>query len=201
MLSVNASDIENIEYKNVKNNSKIIYNQDKDIWSQNINRKEKKYFIKKQSLNGESIYTSFDNTLSFSTECQYEFLENGNLIGYSNKHLKFYDFAIVDNELTKRELSAEEIQALFPQYKIIKLSEFSKNTNSLKIKKDKHNFKIILLNDTENKFDNYSFSTNNAKFEKYQLIGFLNIHKKGMILFSNYGENSETTPWYVLLIR
>ena len=115
--------------------------------------------------------------------------------------MKFYDYTYSDKLLTRRELTEEEVQALFPDFKIIKISEFSPNTNSLKIKKDKCNLKIILLNDTDRNFYHYSFSSDNSKFERYPLTGFINIKKRGMIQFSHFGDNTKNNPWFILLIR
>ena len=98
-------------------------------------------------------------------------------------------------------MTEEEVQALFPDFKIIKISEFSTNTNSLKIKKDKRNLKIIILNDTDRNFYNYSFTSGNSKFELYPLTGFINIKKRGMIQFSHFGDNTKNNPWFILLIR
>ena len=103
--------------------------------------------------------------------------------------------------MTKKELTEEEVQKLFPDFKIIKISEFSPNTNSLKIKKHARNEKIIILNDTDRTFANYSFSSGNAKFNTYELAGFINVTKKGMIQFSHFGENTQATPWFILLLR
>lgn len=196
-----ADKMNNIEYKELKENSKILFNSDLGIWSQKINRKTPIFYVKKDMGDGTSLFVNIKDGYAFSTNCQYEFLNKGLLIGYSNNDLKFYSFTLNDNILEKNELSLEEIQALFPKYQIIKISQFSKNTNSLKIKKNKSNFKIILLNDTEQKFYNYEYSSNNAEFEEYEQRGFLNITKSGMILFSNNAESTQESPWYVLLIR
>ena len=95
----------------------------------------------------------------------------------------------------------DEVKDLFPTYKIIKISDFSKTTNSIKLKKKRKNLKIIVLNDTDKYFYNYDFTTNNSKFDRYALKGFLSVEKKGLIHFSRFGENSKNTPWYILLIR
>lgn len=200
-LSTFASDTLNIPYKNLKKNAKITYNEELDCWSTKVNKHSPDVFVKNISDNNTSEYLYPDETLAFSTNCNYEFLNGKDLIGYSNSDLKFYDFAFLNGELTKRELTEEEIQTLFPNFKIIKISEFSPNTNSLKIKKHGHNEKIILLNDTEKTFDNYTFTTGNAKFNTYDLAGFVEITKKGMIQFSHFGENTHATPWFILLLR
>lgn len=200
-LSVSASELQNIEYKNLKNKAHITYNAELDSWSNKIDKKAGNYYTKSVDENGYIEYLTSDGTFAFTTNCNYEFLKGKDFIGYSNSDLKFYDFALIDGELTKRELTEEEVQNLFPDFKIIKISEFSPNTNSLKIKKHGHKEKFIILNDTERCFDNYSFTSGNAKFNTYHLAGFIEITKKGMIQFSHFGENSQKTPWFVLLLR
>ena len=108
---------------------------------------------------------------------------------------------IKDGIIVQRELILDEVKDLFPKYKVIKISDFSTDTNSLKIKKKGKNLRIILLNDTDRYFYNYSFTSNNAEFKRYFLKGFVNITKKGLIQFSQFGDKSKNIPWYVLLVR
>lgn len=200
-LGAHAADFAKIKYKNIKENDKIKI--ENDVWTDNIKRREAEYLIKIIS-DGSGSYSEFynsDGSFAFTTGCQYEFIKNGDLIGYSNQDLKFYDFTYANGELSRRELSEEEIHTLFPDYEIIKISEFTETTNSLKVKKDKLNYKIILLNDTDRNFYHYGFTTGNSKIEKYPLSGFLNIKKRGMIQFSHFGDNTKDNPWYVLLVR
>lgn len=201
VLCVNAEELLQIPYKNIKEESKLRI--ENDVWTNKINKKEQDYLIKFIS-DGSGNYSEFynsDGTFAFTTDCQYEFLHKGNLIGYSNQDLKFYDFTYAEGKLNKRELTEDEIAELFPDYKIVKISDFSTNTNSLKLKKEGHNFKIIILNDTDKNFYHYSFSSNNGKFETYPLTGFINVTKKGMFQFSHFGDNTESTPWFILLVR
>ena len=200
IFSLPVFSFEEIQYKNLKNNCKIKYS-DKG-WSSKINRKKDEYFIKKQSkdlLNFSEFYSPTGD-FSFSTETNYEFLHKGSLIGYSNSNLKFYEIWISEGSVQKRELLEEEVQELFPKYKIVKILNFSE-TNAYKLKKDKKTLKMILLNNTEKSFDNYWFTTNNADIKHYKLKGFLDIEKKGMIQFSRSKDSSGSYPWYVLLIR
>ena len=200
-LSVQAADLLSIPYKNIKEEGKLKIFE--DTWTTDVKRKDQDYFIKFIS-SGTASFSEFyksDGEFGFTTGCQYEFIHNGDLIGYSNDYLKFYDFSYIDGQLNKRELTPDEVQALFPDFKIIKISEFSPNTNSLKVKKDKHNFKVIILNDTDRYFYNYSFTSGNSKFKTYPLTGFINIRKKGMIQFSHFGDNTKEWPWFILLVR
>ena len=201
VLCANAEELLQIPYKNIKEESKLRI--ENDVWTNKINKKEQDYLIKFIS-DGSGNYSEFynsDGTFAFSTACQYEFLHKGDLIGYSNQDLKFYDFTYAEGKLNKRELTEDEVAELFPDFKIVKISEFSPNTNSLKLKKEGHDFKIIILNDTDKNFYHYSFSSNNGKFETYPLTGFINVTKKGMFQFSHFDDNTESTPWFILLVR
>lgn len=197
----NAAQDLTVRYKNIKEGAKICVSEDGTVWT--ANKKSANCFEKRIS-DGTGNYSEFyspENEFKFSTGCQYEFINKGSLIGYSNFDLKFYEFTFKDNELQQRELTTDEVQELFKGYKIVKISDFSESTNSLKLKKHRGDFKLILLNDTDKYFYHYGFSTNNAKFETYQLKGFLNITKKGMIQFSHFGDNTKENPWYILLVR
>ena len=200
-LSVYAEDLASIPYKNIEEEGKIKYVN--DVWSSDVSRKDSDYLIKFISTgtgNFSEFYRS-DGSFAFTTGCQYEFIYKGDLIGYSNQDLKFYDIVFMDGKFVPRELTPDEVQVLFPNYTIIKISEFSPNTNSLKIKKRGRNFKVILLNDTDKTFYHYKFSSGNAKYELYPLAGFIDIKKRGMFQFSHFGENTAEFPWYILLVR
>lgn len=200
-LCLSAYAIEEIEYKNLKDGAKLLY--DGVNWSDKVSRKATDYYIKKISdgITGFSEFYNPEGIFLFSTATNYEFLNKGSLIGYSNNDLKFYDIFIRDGIVETRELLADEVQALFPKYKVIKISDFSKATNSLKIKKKRGDMKLILLNDTDRSFDNYGFTSNNAEYSFYKLKGFLEITEKGMIQFSKFGDNTKNSPWFILLLR
>lgn len=196
-----AGEINSLPFDNLKNKAKIFYNQDIDKWSTKVGRGVEEFFIKTVYEGDENYfeYMNSDGTFAFATNCDYDFVNKGRFIGYSNSDLKFYTFEILDGELTKQELDSEAVSELFPNYKVIRISDFSPNTNSIKIKRS--NKRIIILNDTNQTFPDYTFSSNNAKFDTYKLRGFLDINKKGMIQFSHYGENSKDFPWFVILVR
>lgn len=200
-LAVEASELEQIKYKNLKDGAKITY--DNGTWFNKVDRKSQDYFVKKvpDGIGQFSEFYSSEDIFIFSTGTNYEFIEKGALIGYSNLDLKFYEYTFNDGILNQRELMLGQVQDLFPKHRIIRISEFSNATNSLKIKKGRKDLDLILFNDTDRTFDYYRFTTNNSKFLKYPLKGFLKISKRGMIQFSHLGGDSKYNPWFVLLVR
>lgn len=201
ILFCGAVSAEKIQYKNINDGERITFS-DLGQWKF-ADKKTDNYFVKKIS-DGTGAYSEFytpQNEFVFSTGCQYEFLYNGSLIGYSNFDLKFYEFVLNNELLEQRELSENEVKELFKNFDIIRVSDFTTSTNSLRIKKTKRHYKIILLNDTDRYFYHYGFTSNNAKFETYPVKGFLDITKKGMIQFSHFGDNTKENPWFILLVR
>ena len=200
MNIVSAENFPNLKYKNIGLKDKISYDIQTNTWSKKIDKKNKNYFVKVKGFGDFYDYLDADKNFAFSTNCEYEFIYNNTLIGYSNRDLKFYEIIYDNNTIGKRALTVEETEALLPDYKIISLSEFSPKTNAFKIKRGSSPLKIFIYNDTENTFDNYTFFSGNAKFEQYDLKGFLTVHTPGMIQFSRTGEQNSGL-WYVILVR
>lgn len=198
--AVFADNFPNTKYKNINNKDKISYDSYTDSWSTKTNRNSGEYYIKTKGFGDFYDYNNANGDFAFSTDCEYEFINNKNFIGYSNKNMKFYYITYINGGIGKRELTKEEVQKLFPEYKVISLSEFSQNTYAYKIKKHLGTLKILLYNDSNKTYDNYKFSSGNADYEQYDLRGFLNVHKSGMIQFSG-NETTSDNPMYVLLVR
>ena len=198
--NVFAENFPDLKYKNIKNREKISYNSELNLWTKKIDKKSGNYYIKTKGFGSFYDYLDSNKNFAFSTNCEYEFIYNDSLIGYSNRDMKFYDITYINGGLSKRALTKEEVEKIFPDYKVIEFSDFSEKTNSLKIKKGFGDLKIILLNDTDNPFDEFTFTSGNAQFEQYDLRGFLTVSKHGMIQFSKNGISNDNL-WYVLLIR
>lgn len=199
-LAVSAENMPDLKYKNISNKGKISYSAETGSWSKNINKKAGNYYIKTKGFGDYYDYVDSEKNFAFSTNCEYEFIYENRLIGYSNKDMKFYEFSLNNGNLEKKPLSKEDIATIFSDYRVIDFSEFSQKTNSLKIKKHFGDLRIILLNNTNYTFENYSYTSGNAKFNQYALRGFITISKPGMIQFSG-DSSSDHNLWYILLVR
>jgi len=200
-LQLHAAELKNIKYKNIKINEKI--NCIDGIWTNKLPRKASFYLVKKIS-DQYPYFTDFyspNNEFLFSSQSHYEFINNGRLYAYSNDDYRLYEVIANDGNISKRIVTEDEIIELFPDFKLIRLTDFSQGTNSLKIKKTKKNLKLIIFNDTCTDLKGFDFSTNNAKIDRYPLKGFIDVTKKGMIQFSSSEFNNSDDAWFVLLVR
>ena len=194
-----ASDIQGLKGNDIKLNSFLSYDNSSGQWQSG--KKTETYFTKTKGFGEFPEYMHPNGDFAFATNCELEFLSNGQFIGYSNKDLNFYRFYFNEGVLEKEALSKEEIQGLLPNYRIIPLSAFSKYTNSVKIKKRTGDLKIILLNDIDKDFSGYTFSSGNAKFKTNVAAGIIYVTKPGMIQFSKKEENTPENPWFIILVR
>lgn len=193
--SVFASDIKTIQYKNICKKDKLAITETEQ-WTQKVGRKNTNfYFVNDTAL------TSQDETKTIYTGCSYLFVNNGKLIGYSDTDLKFYEFVPSQETISKNELSVKDISELFKDFRIILISDFSKATNVYKFNKKRCQEKIMIVNDSDTIFNNYGFTTHNSRFKKYNINNAISITKKGMIQFSEFGENTKGSPWFILLVR
>lgn len=192
--SVFAGEIKQMPYPDIKEGDKIC--TDKGInWITKCRKDSPETFLR----TGSEFYSN-DKNIFFNTDCSYLFINKGRLIGYSPEFLKFYEFEPKENQVSKRELFPDEVQSLFRNFKVVKISDFSDKTNSYRFDKS-DSPRILLINDTDRNFSNYSFTTNNAKFTPYIINNAINVTKDGMIQFSRFGDNTKTSPWFVLLTK
>ncbi|MBR6127674.1 hypothetical protein IKQ21_08330 [bacterium] len=192
-----ANDIHGMKYKDIKLKSKI--KTDSGNWS--YAKKSDDYLLKTEGFGGFYDYLKKDGSFAFTTDCKYEFLYNNKLAGYSDKDFMFYEFDYTDGVLTRTQIPEEEIKNILSGYRIIKLSEFSPLTNSLKIKKGFGELRLLILNDLGVDMNGYCFTSGNAKFKTYPISGVITVFSKGMIQLSPSAGGSDQSPWYVLLVR
>lgn len=192
-----ASDIPGMKYNDIKLKAKI--KTDSGNWS--YAKKSDDYLIKTEGFGGFYDYLKKDGTFAFTTDCKYEFFYNNKLVGYSDKDFVFYEFDYDGSALTRTQIPEEEIKNILSGYRIIKLSQFSPLTNSLKIKKGFGELKLLILNDLGVDMSEYCFTSGNADFKTYLISGVITISSKGMIQLSPSVGGSDQRPWYVLLVR
>ena len=201
MTQVSASELLGIKYKNIPYKTKISYNKDTSEWSYKVNSKNDLYFIKTKGFGNYSDYLNSEKDFAFTNDCEYDFIAEGMFVGYSNSDGMFYKFDFSEGVLTKSPLSYDEVALIFPEYRIIRMSEFSPETNALKIKKGFGDLKVIIFNDRGIDLNGYTFTTGNSEIENYKLSGFVNIKKKGMVQFAKEGASMKSSNWFVLLVR
>ena len=142
-------------YPNIPVNSKIYYNVDTCKWSSNQFGTTIE-FVKQLTLGNNSYSGYVSDGLNYDSNSTKEFFHNGDLIGYNKNSLKFHRIHYIDDRISLERLSEKEIQELFPNAEIIRVSNFK--DNYIKLKRSPFKQKTyLLINDTNLMFYNYGF--------------------------------------------
>ena len=180
-----------LPYRNIKDGSKIKFS---DNWTSKVSKKDNDCYVREGSA-----LISKNSDAVIETGCTYIFIYKGRLLGYSDT--KFYELGDIYSDTGKRELLPEEISQIFEKFKIIKITDFSPNTNSYRYKRNYKNSNIMVINDTTSELKNYTFYAANAKISRYPVNNAIKIRKRGMIQFVSDDGYSEEAPVYVILAR
>ncbi len=178
------------DIKPVLNNTELLFSPNDNIFSIGAPTDNKISISKKTSTGtgNYSIYTYNNNETMLGSD--YEFLFNGRLIACHNAALKLFEVIYNGKNFEEKQLTDAQIQEIFPDAEIIKISQFNQD-KKLTVKKhflEKKNF--LLLNDTDKYFHKYSFHPQSVKFTP--VAGLFKASSIGKITFSHFGTDKYT---------
>ncbi len=184
----------------VEETQSVYYNPANSSWSavqqtENDIRLINKSFV---GSGGFQEYYYIDGKLAIGPEMNVGFLNNGEFIGINSHDLKFFKYVYLDGKFTSVQLNVDDIQKLYPDAEIVKISDFKNNSITLE-KKFFQTKSFILLNDTDKSFYKYSYKpqTVNPSYIK----PFLKIGYQGKITFSHYGVDTKEFPMLKIYIK
>ncbi len=190
----NAETIEGIY-----DNYQIIYSPSSNSFAPGGMAEDRMVLAKKTS-SGSGSYSSYflQDKEVITLGSNFEFIKDGKLIACHNSNLTFYNVVYADGKFSEKQMTEKEVQELFPDAKIIKISQFSKG--KFKVSKPAgKDLEIILLNDTDKDF--YKYSYNPSEVKKTDIAGLIEISKPGKIEFSHFGENTKNSPKYIIEVK
>lgn len=176
----------------VLNNTKLFYSPKSNLFSIGKSN-EGDISISKKTSTGTgnySIYSFSDNNEPTMLGSDYEFVFNGRLITCHNAELKIYELVYNGKNFEEKQLTDEQIQEIFPNAEIIKISQFNQDK---KLTVKKHFLKkkdFLLLNDTKEYFHKYSFQPQSVKISP--VGGLFKVSSIGKITFSHFGQDKYT---------
>lgn len=176
----------------VLNNTKLFYSPKSNLFSIGKSNDGDISISKKTSTGtgNYSIYSFSDNNEPTMLGSDYEFVFNGRLITCHNAELKIYELVYNGKNFEEKQLTDEQIQEIFPNAKIIKISQFNQDK---KLTVKKHFLKkkdFLLLNDTKEYFHKYSFQPQSVKISP--VGGLFKAASIGKITFSHFGQDKYT---------
>lgn len=174
-----------------------VYSKENSTWS-NIALGKDEIVIKKTLVEGvgsHSIYNKEDNTLAFALSTNYEIISNGKFIIIDNDLLKYYKMIYENGDFEQVELTTEEIQEIFPNAEIFKISTIDEDNKIWIHKPFRKKRTLILVNDTERFFHKISCRWKNI--QNSEIKGLITIPRYGIITFKHFGERDGKLIFYI----
>ncbi len=147
---------------------------------------------------GFSEYYNNKGKLAIGPFTNMEFINNGDFIGVDNANLKFVKYVYHNGYFNIAQLDDAYIRKLFPNTKIIKISEFKNNEITI-YKKPFEKQDYLIINDTKNGFYKYSYKPKNV--QKTYITALVSISKFGKITFSHYGDDNDLFPALKIFVK
>ncbi len=188
--NVYAYQVDQAVLNTIKNLQIIDYNPSTKIWSRNLGLGHEVF--KKHISIGSGSYTEFtceDKTFELNTT--YEFLYYGRLYAYSAHMLKFFELLYDGETINTRELSKEEVQQLFPDVKILLVSEFKDDKIEVTLPIFRRRA-FMILNDTDRDFYKYQFEFYNPENKLFNNIFELRMPRT--MVFSHFRSKNKLFP-------
>lgn len=179
------------EFDSIKAGEQAIYNIKSKLWSKE-NKTDDSIVLTKKTSSGTGGYSEYyfcDGKLAVFLSSNFEFLFEGRLIAINNADLELNEIVYTNGIFMEKSLPVEDVQKIFPDAEIIKISEFKDG----KINITKGWFKkknVLLYNDTNMTFYKYSYSPDNRIKNPY-VTGLITLKKRGKITFSHYGDKED----------
>lgn len=182
----------------VLHNDKILYSQLNSVWlKESQGESDELVFIKNlyEGAGSYSIYNKEDGSLAFALATDCELINNGKLIIVDNNVLKYYKLEYNNGSVEQIELTDEEIQEIFPQAEIFKLSQIDSDNKIWLHKPFKKQRTLILVNDTNKFFHGITCKSKNV--QDSEIKGLIKISRYGIIRFTHFGEYKGSLTFYI----
>lgn len=155
-------------FNDVHVSTTVYYQIDSKKWSKDNLTGSIKFV--KHLTSGENVFSEYCNDeLRYDPNSTREFFYNGDLIGYNKNMMKFHRILFEDGVFAEEKLNEKELKEIFPDYEIIRVSQFK--DNEIKLKSSPFKKKTyLLMNDTNVMFYNYNFENLDNSQEPFNCI-------------------------------
>ena len=185
------------EFDSIKDKEQAVYHTEQNIWNKD-GKADDSIILTKKTTSGTGGYSQYyysDGKIALPLSSNFEFLHKGRLIAINNADLEYNEIVYSHGIFMEKPLSVEDVQKIFPDAEIVKISQFK--DGKIKIKKGWFKQKTVLLyNDTDLYFYKYSYSPDNSIKNPY-VTGLITLKKRGKITFSHYGDKEDMLTIYV----
>lgn len=181
----------------VADETQIFYSPSLQTWSTETQTVDEIILTKRLfgGPSGNSEYYFDDGKRAMILSSQFELIKDGKLFSIDNNNLKYYEISFDGTNYEENPLSTLEIQKLFPDSELLRLSHIDID-NKMWIHKNLFKKKqILFVNDTNKYF--YRLTANCTKAQNQDIRGLITLSRYGIYRFKHYGKRDGKLTIYV----
>lgn len=186
------------EYDAIHNIYQAVYNPETNIWTADKVVDEENIILTKKTIEGASAYSQLfypDERLALTLTTDFEFIKDGRFIGIDNNNLKFYEVIYNGDYFEEVPLSLLEIQKLFPDTEILRLSQIDADHKMWIHKPLFKKKEFLIVNDSDKSY--FKLTPKMKLLQKSEIKGLIIIPTYGFYTFTHFGEYKGKIRIYV----
>ena len=184
-------------YQAIYDGNSVAYNPESQIWSTVANSESDITLVKKlySGAGSYSQYYFLDGARAFTLNSDFEFIYDGMLVAVDNANLKYNKIIYSVNGIEEIPLSNFELQKMFPEAELIRLSFWSGDNKIWVTKGLLKKKQILIVNDTNKYY--YNLTAKSKGVQDEDIRGLITLSRYGIYNFSHFGERNGKLIMYV----
>lgn len=175
-----------------------VYNPETNLWSKEASLEESEIILTKKTIEGASTYSQLfysDERLALTITSDFDFIKDGRFVGVDNNNLKFNEIIYNGDTFEEVPLSLLEIQKLFPDIELLRLSQIDADHKMWIHKPLFKKKEFLIVNDSDKSY--YKLAPKMKLLQKFEIKGLITIPTYGFYTFTHFGEYKGKIRIYV----
>ena len=184
-------------YEAIEDAGLIKFDNLNDSW-QIANNFEGEFVFKKRLYEGAGSYSQYfstDDKIAFTLTSDYELIKDNELYAINNEEMKYYKIVYNGENFVEVPLDFGEVQILFPDVEIIRLSLIDDDNKMWIHKPFLKDKKILFINDSDKYY--HKLSPKDKKAQTSDIKGLITLYRYGIYNFVHFGKRDGKLIIYV----
>ena len=188
-------------YAYIQKDQQVYFNPINTTWSEVKQTPMDVMIINKGPVGSDKLneYRFENGARAIPSVTNAEYIKSGALIGINSEEMKFCRYVYSLGRVEVFPLSDKIVSQLYPDYEIVKISQFNKYHKHTVYKKRFTKKKLLIINDTDKSFAAYSYQP--KSFVSPDMKNFLTAKRAGQITISVDRKETKETPKYRLYVK
>ena len=185
------------DFEPIQDSEQIYYDYNTNSWERTFFNLGELCLTKKlyDGAGSYSQYTDASDNIVLTLRTDYEFIKDNELYAINNEELKYYKIVYNGENFVEVPLDFGEVQILFPDVEIIRLSLIDDDNKMWIHKPFLKDKKILFINDSDKYY--HKLSPKDKKAQTSDIKGLITLYRYGIYNFVHFGKRDGKLIIYV----